>query len=111
MNFETLVDKVWDVAENNPNGFTISLNFEMPKKGFVVAYKETQNSFGKEGLERCLKHSIQNKGFVGGWRNQKNQLQFDSVAIIDDINEAIDLGRAQNQISIWYLNKGCEIIM
>jgi hypothetical protein len=108
---ENVCDLFLVYANENPEGFTVSLDLEPVTSGFAVAYKETQNSFGKEGLIKCLKHAIDHAGFVGGWLNSNGQLQFDSVVIAKDLNEAIDLGRENEQFSIFYIDKSVEIIM
>ena len=87
------------------------LDGEIPRKGFVVAYKETQHSYGKDGLRKCLLHAIDHDGIIGGWINEDGKLQFDSSQIIYDLDEAIEAGRKNDQVSIFYLNKGCEILM
>jgi hypothetical protein len=109
MNFETLIDLAWEVAKNNPDGFTLNLNFETPTSGFVVAYQDTQNSFEKVGLEKSIKHAIRNDGFFGGWLNEDGILQFDSVKVITNKDEAIEFGRSQNQRAIWHIDEMTEI--
>jgi hypothetical protein len=108
---EKMVDLIWEVAKSNPKGFTVNLALEHFTAGFVIAYKETQNSFGKEGLKKALIHAIDHEGFIGGWLNKENELQFDSVFIETDLDTAIDQGRKEKQISIYYLNKNVEIIL
>lgn len=111
MDFETLVEQFWELAKNNPDGFTFSLELETPTAGYCVAFKATQDSFGKEGLKKCLNHAIDNAGFVGGWRNPQGELQFDSVAILSDKAKAIEAGRKEAQYSIFDLNDLEEIIL
>jgi fructokinase len=67
----------------------------------VVAYLETQDSFGTEGLKRCIKHAIGHDGYIGGWLNEDNgKFYFDSVKIfpVSQQKEAIEFGRANKQI-------------
>tara|TARA_A100001011_G_scaffold257622_1_gene265905 strand:+ start:469 stop:627 length:159 start_codon:yes stop_codon:yes gene_type:complete len=46
-----LFDRVWEHSLKNPEGFTLNIEtFKLIKKGISVAYHETQNSFGKQGL-------------------------------------------------------------
>jgi hypothetical protein len=108
---EKMVELFWEVAQNNKKGFTVTLANEHVTKGFVIAYEATQNCFGKEGLKKALIHAIDHEGMIGGWLNKKNELQFDSVFLETDLDTAIDQGRKEKQISIYYLNKNVEIIL
>ena len=104
-----LFEALWDIALTNPNGFTVNLQLEWPTSGYVVAYKETQHSFGKEGLKKCLNHAIDHKGWIGGWKNQKGQLQFDSCMVINEKEEAIRLGKENDQECIYDLDQQKEV--
>lgn len=47
-----MLEKFLQIADENPDGFTAKLSGELVTEGgFVVAEKETQNSFGIEGLK------------------------------------------------------------
>ncbi len=111
MIIDRLVELVMALAKNNPSGFTCDLNLDKPMTGFVVAYAATQDSHGAAGLKACILHAIDNEFFVGGWLNPDGRLQFDSVMILDSLDEAIDFGRQQQQHSIWYIDKGVEILL
>lgn len=106
-----LIDSVWEYAKNNPNGFT--LNIETKKAitfGISVAYKETQDSFGKESLEKVIRHALENFKTVGGWQDDENYY-FDSVKIFknSELNQAIEFGKENDQIAIFDLTNLKEI--
>lgn len=105
--------EILKVAEANKEGFTVELeSLEHVTDGIVVAYLETQNSFGKEGLKKCLEHAEKHGKHIGGWLNKGNRkYYFDSVRIfpVDQLKEAIEFGKANKQISIFDLTFAREI--
>jgi len=110
---EKLTIRVWEYSLNNPYGFTLNIeNFEVVKNGIVVAYKETQNSFGIESLKNVIQHALQNDKKVGGWLNfENNKFYFDSVKVFEvhEIEKAIKFARQNDQISIFNLTTLEEI--
>lgn len=55
---EQLFKAIQAIAEANPDGFTVDLTtLKKVTKGISVAYLETQDSFGEEGLKRVLNHA------------------------------------------------------
>jgi fructokinase len=98
-----MIDKILKIADENPDGFTISLNFEIPASGYVVAEKETQNSFGVEGLKKVIEYAKANRTFIGGWK-EKKQYYFDASKIYNNKDEAIKAGIENEQIAIYDLN-------
>jgi len=63
---EKLVAQIKKIAAKNQDGFTILLpNLEHAKKGWVVALKETQDSFGDDGLRKVIEVA---KEAIGGWK-------------------------------------------
>ena len=100
------------IAMENPEGFTLDLrNMEFVKTGIAVGSKETQNEFGIGGLHTVIKHATFNYGFIGGWKNPKGEMQFDSVRIFQDLRAAVKWGRKQKQYSIFDIDNGWEIIL
>jgi hypothetical protein len=100
------------IAEENPDGFTIDLrNLQHVTSGIVVAYAATQNSFGNGGLYQCIEHGLYNSGFLGGWLNPDGEFQYDSCRIFHDREAAIEWGRKQMQYSIYDLDTFEEIIL
>ncbi|MDR2650693.1 MAG: hypothetical protein LBC68_00030 [Prevotellaceae bacterium] len=92
-----------EIAEMNPLGFTVDLTtLKKVTTGISVAYLETQDCFGDEGLIKALKHAFENEKKVGGWFNNENkQFYFDSVKIFTNLEEAKRFGRENNQIAIF----------
>jgi fructokinase len=102
---EHLIEAIKKIAETNPLGFTVDLTtLKRLTDGISVAYLETQNSFGDEGLKRVLKHALGNEKKVGGWFNQENNcFYYDSIRIFTDLEAAKRFGRENNQIAIFDL--------
>ena len=100
-----LIDAIQKIAEQNPEGFTVDLTtLKRITKGISVAYIETQESFGIEGLERVINHALWHDRKVGGWMNEDDgQYYYDSIRIFTDLEEAKRLGRENKQIAIFDL--------
>lgn len=108
-----LIERVLEYSKNNPNGFTLNIeNFKTVKFGIVVAFNETQNSFGKQQLEHVINHSLQNDKKIVGWLNNENGLfYFDSVKVFknSELKEAIQFAIENEQIAIFDLTNLKEI--
>jgi hypothetical protein len=108
-----LFERVWEYSKNNPDGFTLNIETMKPLKyGIIVAYKETQDSFGKQQLQNVINHALQHENIVGGWLNYENGLfYFDSVKVFrnSEIKEAIKFGIENEQIAIFDLTNLKEI--
>lgn len=100
---EQLFEAILKIAEANPDGFTVDLTtLKKVTKGISVAYIDTQDSFGEEGLKRVLNHALMHEKKVGGWLNEENQaFYFDSVKIFTDLEKAKQFGRENKQIAIF----------
>ena len=100
---EQLFKAIQEIARQNPEGFTVDLTtLKKVTKGISVAYLETQNSFGDEGLKRVLEHAEKHEKAVGGWLNEDDgYFYYDSVKIYFDRDEAIRAGRENKQIAIF----------
>lgn len=100
---EQLFEAILTIAKQNPDGFTVDLTtLKKVTKGISVAYLETQDSFGEEGLKRVLNHAEMHEKKVGGWLNEENQeFYFDSVRIFTNLEEAKRFGRENKQIAIF----------
>lgn len=110
-----LVTKVWEYTKKNPDGFTIEIQTFTPlTKGFAVSYKETQNSFEKDGLRRVISHALKHNNIVGEWLNSQNgYYYFDSVKLFEDaeLDEAIRFAKENEQIAIYDLTNQKEILV
>ena len=101
-------------AAVNPEGFTVNATTgEVPESGYCVALAATQNSYGDEGLARVIE--LINSGttraeYVGGWLYQESGLYYyDATVVVDNLADAIELGRLNGQIAIFDLNNMEEI--
>lgn len=100
-----VIEKLLRIAEKNPLGFTVRvLTGEEIKSGFVVAYKETQNSFDVDGLKKCVKHALQHEKIIGGWK-ENNLYYFDSVKVFTDFEKAKKFARENKQIAFFDLDR------
>lgn len=102
---EHLISAILEIAQANPSGFTVDLTtLKRVTKGISVAYIETQDSFGEEGLRRVLNHALEHEKKIGGWLNEENeQFYFDSIQVFTDLEKAKQFGRENKQIAIFDL--------
>lgn len=109
-----IISSVVAIAAMNPEGFTVNAATLQPvTTGFAVAMKQTQNSFGVEGLAKVanvieeLQASGEMNGHTlafGGWYDSESGLYYyDATVIFEDRSEAIEMGRANDQIAIFDL--------
>lgn len=100
-----MLEKFLKIADENPNGFTATLQGELVTEGgFVVAEKETQDSFGVAGLKRVLEYAISHNTLVGGWKENESYY-FDASRLYKNRDEAVKKGLENNQIAIYDLDK------
>lgn len=101
------------IAAINPDGFTVDAKTLQPiTSGYAVAVAETQNSFGSAGLKNVINIVTSNPKInaFGGWYNNENkQFYWDGTMIIQDLNTAIRLARANGQLAIFHIDTLTEI--
>lgn len=101
------------IATNSKDGFTVNAATLQPvTTGYAVAVAATQNSFGLEGLANVVKYVDEHPEInaFGGWYNSENEMYyFDATVIIEDLQTAIEIGRANKQIAIFDLVRGLPI--
>lgn len=109
-----VISSVAAIAAMSPEGFTVdAANLQPVTTGFAVAMKQTQNSFGAEGLAKVANviEELQASGNLdgrtlafGGWHDSESGLYYyDATVIFQDRAEAIEAGRANDQIAIFDL--------
>jgi hypothetical protein len=97
------IERLKQIASEYPNGFTVyTTNLEPVKSGWVVALKETQNSFGDEGLIKALEVAQRTSKVVGGWK-EKDLFYWDAVLIFNNEDEATKAGIENEQIAIYQI--------
>ncbi|GHU96207.1 hypothetical protein FACS1894156_7000 [Bacteroidia bacterium] len=98
---------ILEIAKANPYGFTVELTtLEKVKNGIVAAYKETQDCFGAEGLEKVLMHAESHGKIVGGWLNFENKrYYFDSCKVFENRDAAIAFGKENEQLAVFDLGE------
>ena len=113
MKKEIIFSALLAIAANNADGFTVSKDTLQPVvKGYAVALEATQNSFGHDGLANVLTYADTDTrvNAIGGWYNSDNkQFYFDATVVVNDLHEAIELGRRNHQIAIFDITNGKEI--
>lgn len=102
------------IAAANPAGFTYNVQSNtMQSSGYAVALAATQGSHGLEGLENVLNLVLSEAcpaSCVGGWLDTETGLYYyDATVIVDNLEDAIQLGRLNKQIAIFDLNTLTEI--
>lgn len=114
MKKNVVISSVAAIAAMSPEGFTVNAaNLQPVTTGFAVALKRTQNSFGAEGLAKVanvieeLQASDNFNGRTlafGGWYDSESGLYYyDATVIFQNRAEAIEAGRANDQIAIFDL--------
>lgn len=109
-----VISSVAAIAAMIPEGFTVNAaNLQPVTTGFAVAMKQTQNSFGAEGLAKVANviEELQASGnfngrtlAFGGWYDSESGLYYyDATVIFQNRAEAIEAGRANDQIAIFDL--------
>ena len=95
------------IAMNNKEGFTVSAaNLQPVTTGYAVAVADTQNSFGFEGMANVVKYVEEHPEInaFGGWYNRENNMYyFDATVIVNNLEDAKELGRINKQIAIFDL--------
>lgn len=107
-------DRLWEYACENPFGFTVNvIDWTIPSEGISVAYLETQDSHGREGLRKSLGHALSHDGYVGGWLSDDGSYYFDSVKLFpeDMLEQAKEFGRQNLQIAIYILSKDSTVYL
>lgn len=115
-----VISSVAAIAAMSPEGFTVNAaNLQPVTTGFAVAMKQTQNSFGAEGLAKVANviEELQASGnfngrplAFGGWYDSESGLYYyDATVIFQDRAKAIEAGRANDQIAIFDLANLNEI--
>ncbi len=103
---QKLTDAILKIAKKNPEGFTVRLpSLQKVTKHWVVAFKETQNSFDTRGLKKATDHALKNDHTIGGWHNELDgKFYFDSVRIFESEDAATKFGKSQGQLAIYEIH-------
>jgi hypothetical protein len=98
---EQIINSLKRIAKENPSGFTVSLeSLKFVKEGWVVAIKETQNSFGDVGLRKALQVAMKTSNTLGGWKEGED-FYWDAVIIFNNEEDATKAGVENEQIAIY----------
>ena len=106
-----LIEAIKEIAKKNPEGFTISIkDLSHVKRGWVVAMKETQNNFGDKGLIEVLEIAQKTSHIMGEWKEGK-LFYYDAVWVIEEKEEAIQIGMENEQIAIYNIETATLIYL
>lgn len=109
----TLMIALANIALVNHDGYTVNARTLQPvTTGYAVAVANTQNSFGIKGLAKVIQYAQDHPEInaYGGWYNSDNgQYYYDATIIVDNLQQAIEIGRANDQIAIFDLENCKEI--
>lgn len=104
------IQKLSHIAYKNPNGFTIDLLGNYVLDGYIVAYEDTQNSFGAVGCKKVLEYAKINNTLIGGWYNsENNKYYFDACKRFEDVEQATKFAIQNNQLAFFDMYKMKEI--
>lgn len=99
----SLSDQIWKISqqEKNKQGFTIyTYGLDKPVSGYCVAYSDTQNYFGRDGLDRAIEHAQTHSQIIGGWR-AGTKTYFDSVRVFHTKEAAVEAAIIENQLAFY----------
>jgi len=103
---EVILIKLRALAAQFPEGFTVFVpEVQIVKSGWVVAKKETQNSFGEAGLQKALEVALKTSKAMGGWKDEK-LFYWDAVEIYEDEETATQAGFRNEQQAIYQIETG-----
>jgi hypothetical protein len=110
MKVEMIVRQIEEIEVEYPFGYTLDLeSMEIVTKVYPVGFIVTQGAFGNKGLQRCVRHALENDRHLGMWVNGEGIKQYDSVRIFTDLTLALEFARANDQEAIWDLAEMKEI--
>lgn len=101
---------IYEFGKTQEKGFTVDLNGNPVEcEGFVVALRETQNSFEFDGLVKAYNVAKEKGIYVGGWYEQDTGLYyFDACVIVETFNEAVIKAIEEGQRAFYDLKGGKE---
>lgn len=109
----SLFAAITTIAIANKEGYTVNVKTLQPETtGYAVSLKATQNSFGAEGLANVIRYVEEHSDVdaYGGWYDSKTGLYYyDATIIVDSLDQAYDLAKANEQIAFFDLTNGREI--
>ena len=101
------------IASANKEGYTVNAATLQPvATGYAVAVADTQNSFGLEGLANVIRYMEDHPevNAFGGWYDSESGLYYyDATIVVHDLKQALELGRANDQLAIFDLENCKEI--
>lgn len=107
----SLSDQIWEISQQKKNhqGFTIyTYGLDKPVSGYCVAYSDTQNYFGRDGLDRAIEHAQTHSQIIGGWKTGSNTY-FDSVRVFHTKEAAVEAAIIENQLAFYDISGTREI--
>lgn len=114
LTIKQIFDYVLVFSVNNPDGFSLDKNLNSITKGYISASAITQNSFGDDGLKNCIAilfgQDVEEFDGIGGWFNPLDgKYYFDVIRVFDTLEECVEYGNDNGQISVFDANTGLVI--
>lgn len=107
-----------DVIRNNPHGFTVDTQGNVPTKGYMVSESgRSQVLSGRVAPHAVSAYAARNAdalsqpgSYIGGWRDSKSGKTYLDVSHnIPRQRSAVKAGKERNQIAIWDVKRKREI--
>ena len=106
-----LVDRLRSIAERKDRFSYDIRSRAFIDMGIVAAYRATQGDRSSD-LPEVVQHALEHEGIVGAWKDpESGKIYFDSCRLFTDHVNAIAFAKAQQQRSIYNLNRMQEIIV
>ncbi len=112
-----------DVIRNNPGGFSVSPQGDVPSKGYMVSIPGRTKILSQGDLHGKAAQGIINDyaranadvlskpgAHIGGWQDGgSGKVYLDVSHNVGNQREAVKMGKAHNQIAIWDVKRSREI--
>jgi hypothetical protein len=115
---EVIFGKIKDVVLGRSKGFTVKPNLDYPRNGYLVGTGWKEKHFTESNLSTARNHINQifntigdKQGlYIGGWSYEGKCIVEISEGF-NSLQNAIEVGRDRNQISIFDIQNQKEIIL
>ena len=105
-----LIDRIRSIAERKSRFSYDIRSRAFVDMGIVAAYRSTQNSDDLADLPEVVQHALLHEGIIGAWRDpESGKIYYDSCRLFTDPQNALAFARAQQQRSIYNINRMQEI--
>jgi len=115
---EVIFGKIVACINGRSEGFTCKTNLDYPRRGYLVGTGWHEKTFNKDNIKTIRNHINQifntlgdKQGlYIGGWNN-KGVCVVEISEGFERLDNALEIGRDRNQISIWDVLNDKEIVL